>query len=103
MKVVQCNDFMRGQGYVMGVPMVMQDNTSTISLVTKGGGQYRTKYMRVRQSFVKERVDCGDVAVTHCATLKMLADVLTKPLQGQLYRIMTCGITGVPLHVTGVR
>ena len=80
MNVVQCNDFMRGQGQELGAPVIMQDNTSTITLVTKGGGQYRTKYMLVRQSFVKERVDCGDVAVTHCATLKMLADALTKPL-----------------------
>jgi hypothetical protein len=33
--------------------VVYQDNMSTISLVTKGGGKPRNKYMKVRQAVVK--------------------------------------------------
>ena len=95
MSVVQCSDFMRAQGHDIGVPQLMQDNTSTITLVTKGGGKYRSKYMKVRQEFVKERVDTGDVSVHYLSTKLMLADVLTKPLQGELYRVLTSGIIGV--------
>ena len=65
MTVIQCADFLREQGVECGVPKVYQDNTSTITLVTKGGGQYRSKYMRVRQAFVQERCDAGEVEVSY--------------------------------------
>jgi hypothetical protein len=51
--VVQCYDFMSEQGYGEIVPIILQENTSTISLITKGGGRYRNKYFRVRQAAVK--------------------------------------------------
>jgi len=95
MEVIKCADFMQSQGYDVGVPRLKQDNTSTITLVTRGGGQYRTKYLKVRQAFMKERIDDDDVAVDYLPTKQMLADMLTKPLQGELFRCMTCGITGV--------
>jgi hypothetical protein len=46
-----------GEKLMTGRLTVYQDNTSTISLVTKGGGKPRNKYMKVRQEMVKERVD----------------------------------------------
>jgi hypothetical protein len=103
MSVLQCADFMLSQGHVIGAPSVKQDNTSTISLVTKGGGQYRSKYMKVRQAFVKERVDCGEIKVEYLSTKMMLADAMTKPLQGELFRVMTSSISGMTLNATGVR
>ena len=86
--VMQCYDFMAEQGYGDQVPVVLQDNTSTISLITKGGGKYRNKYLRVRQATVKQVVDDGDMAVKYVPTGKMLADMLSKPLQGELFRSM---------------
>jgi hypothetical protein len=94
MCVVQCYDFVRAQGITCVVPEIYQDNTSTITLVTKGGGQYRTKYMRVRQAFVHERSVAGEVSVIYTPTGRMLADVLTKPLQGAVFRYLSRRITG---------
>ena len=94
MTVVQCYDFLRVQGLRCAVPRLHQDNTSTITLVTKGGGQYRTKYMRVRQCHVKELSDAGDVIISYLPTGRMLADTLTKPLQGAVFRFLTRRITG---------
>jgi hypothetical protein len=85
---MECNDFMRAQGHDMASPRVNQDNTSTISLVRTGGGKYRTKYMKVRQSFVKDLIDRGDITVEYKPTKMMLADLLTKPLQGTLFRVL---------------
>jgi hypothetical protein len=85
---------MNGQGYGESAPEIFQDNTSTISLATKGGGQIRTKYMRVRQAFVKERYDAKEIIITYLETNLMIADVLTKPLQGNLFKIMVQGLTG---------
>ena len=62
---------------------------SNISLVTKGGGKPRTKHLRVRQYRVKEKVDEGELMITYVATGSMVADLLTKPLQGALLNHMT--------------
>ena len=92
--VMQFQEFMQGQRYGVQTPEIFQDNTSTISLVTKGGGQVRTKYMRVRQAFVKERAEAKDVIINYLESGSMIADILTKPLQGNLFKVMVQGITG---------
>ena len=104
MQVLKAYEFMQSQGYGKNPPVLYQDNMSTISLVTAGGGKFRTKHMRVRREVVKEYVTNGDVRVVYRPTGQMLADSLTKPLQGTLLRGMTQGI--VCNHhrcVTGVR
>jgi hypothetical protein len=101
--VIQCADFMAAQGYGEGKVTILQDNTSTITLITKGGGKYRSKYMRVRQAVVKDQVDSGVVSVMYVHTGSMLADVLSKPLQGELFRsLVSCVLTGRRL-TTGVQ
>jgi hypothetical protein len=65
------------------VPLLYQDNQSTISIVTTGGGQARTKYMRVRGEYVKERLDAKECEIKYIKTEEMVADVLTKPLVGE--------------------
>jgi hypothetical protein len=94
LNVVQCCDFLREQGVDCGIPKVHQDNTSTITLVTKGGGQYRTKYLRVRQAFVQERFKNREAEVSYLETGLMIADTLTKPLQGAVFKFMTRRLTG---------
>jgi hypothetical protein len=94
MNVMKCYDFVIAQGRECNVPVLLQDNTSTITLVTEGGGQYRTKYMRARQAFVKERCDAGEAEIRYLPTGRMVADILTKPLQGALFRHMARRITG---------
>lgn len=101
--VNQCCDFLTGQGVQTEAPVVFQDNTSTITLVTKDGGKYRSKYMLVRRMGVREQVDRGDVTIEYMPTKSMLADALTKPLQGGLFRHMISKITGWIKDITGVR
>lgn len=92
--VDKCNCFMLAQGIKMKTPILCQDNTSTISLVTKGGGMWRNKYMRVRQESVRERVTAGDFTVEYVPTGEMVADVLTKPLHGKLFEAMRHRVRG---------
>jgi hypothetical protein len=87
--VERCHELVVEMGYNIPPPVIMQDNASTITLVTVGGGAQRTRHMRVRQHLVLERVTEGKVSVIYTPTGNMLADVLTKPLQGELYRTMT--------------
>ena len=50
------DELIKSQGYCMETPpTIMQDNQSTISLVTKGGGTTCNKHLRVTQNLVKEK------------------------------------------------
>jgi hypothetical protein len=42
----------------------------------------RTRHINIRYYFVKERVERGDIEFKYVPTDEMLADILTKPLQG---------------------
>ena len=72
----------------MLLPVIFQDNLSTITLATTNGGKYRTRHMRVRKYRLKEIFDNEEVRVEHMPTGNMIADVLTKPLQGTLFSYM---------------
>jgi hypothetical protein len=85
--VNKCDEFLCEQGYKHSdVPVILQDNMSTISLVTTGGGKPRTKHLRTRQYAVKEMIDKKEIKVMYLPTGEMIADVLTKPLQGTLLK-----------------
>jgi hypothetical protein len=63
-------------------PIIYQDSTSVITLVTQGGGVTRTRHLRNRMHLVKEAVDNEKINVRHCKTNDMIADGFTKPLEG---------------------
>jgi hypothetical protein len=65
--------------------VIFQDNKPTISIVETNGGKPRTKYMRVRIAYVTERLCTGEVTLRYIHTSKMIADLLTKPLQGESF------------------
>jgi len=46
--------------YDLDKPLILQDNTSTITLVTKGGGKMRNKTMRVKQAVILEGFQNGE-------------------------------------------
>ena len=79
-------DFLSGQGY-LNVPIYLhQDNKSTIKMLNTGESKSeRTRHVKVRYFFMKEQIDNGEIVIKHTSTHDMIADVLTKPLQGQLF------------------
>jgi hypothetical protein len=60
-------------------PTIYQDCNAVVSLVTKGGGQTRTKHLRARMNLGKEMVDQGRAEVKHICAEKMEADGFSKP------------------------
>jgi hypothetical protein len=48
----------------------------------------KTRHIGTRFFFVKERIESGEVVLEYLPTGEMVADMLTKPLQGQLFRRM---------------
>lgn len=68
--------------------MIFQDNMSTIAKVRQSeiGGNDRKEHFKKRRLLVKELVDEGKIRIKHVPARAMIADVLTKPLQGELFR-----------------
>jgi hypothetical protein len=51
-------------------PLIYQDSTSVISLVTKGGGIVRTKHLRVRMYLCREAVDEKRIRIAYIQSTK---------------------------------
>jgi hypothetical protein len=76
-------DFLLSQGQEIGPAQVWQDNMSTIALTQKGGStSERTRHINIRYYWVKDRIGSGELKVEYQPTEEMIADILTKPLQG---------------------
>jgi hypothetical protein len=63
--------------------VIFQDNRSSIIMAQKGElGSKRTKHFSVRHYFITQHINEGQVRLQHQPGTEMLADGLTKPLQG---------------------
>jgi hypothetical protein len=86
-QVIWSREFMMGQGYEMKATKINQDNKSTITMIKNGkGSSKKTRHVNIRYFWVKEKVDSGEVDISYLQSLEMVADILTKPLQGELFR-----------------
>jgi hypothetical protein len=74
------------QGYDTGPAIIYQDNLSTIQLIKNGcSNSERTRHVDIRFFFLHDRQLKGDVILKYMRTEDMIADILTKPLQGDLF------------------
>jgi hypothetical protein len=75
-------------------PILFQDCSSVVQLVTTGGGVPRTKHLRARMNAAREAIQENRVQITHCRAALMKADGFTKPLEGNEFttfaNIMLC-------------
>jgi hypothetical protein len=86
-QVIWTSEFLKLQGYRPKPSVVYQDNKSTIVMAAKGKHTgHTTRHINIRYLFVKDRMERGDVEVEYVPTTRMIADLMTKPLQGQLFR-----------------
>ena len=88
-QVVWTREFLIAQGYDVPAAIVKQDNQSTMVLANKGRStSSRTRHIGVRYFWVHDRIEHGEVVLEYLQTEDMAADILTKPLQGALFRKM---------------
>jgi hypothetical protein len=78
--------------------VLYQDNKSTILLANNGrwSSSKRTKHIKSRYFFIKDKVDQGEVSIEHQPTDMMWSDVLTKPKQGKGFRLDRSMLMNVP-------
>ena len=80
--------FLQVQGYNVVENKVFQDNQSAMLLEKNGrkSSSRRSRHINIRYFFVTDRIQSKELTVEYCPTGEMLADMFTKPLQGNLFR-----------------
>ncbi len=80
--------FLLSQGYGIIENLLLQDNRSSILLEQnrRASSGKRTRHINIRIFFITDRVDMKEISIDWCSTKKMVADYMTKPLQGSLFR-----------------
>ena len=79
-------EFLKHQGYDLQSAVLREDNQAAIHLINHGRPtSERTRHIKIRYFFIKQFVDSGELEIEYCPTDQMIADILTKPLQGDLF------------------
>ncbi len=80
--------FLKSQGYAVNDNIIFQDNKSTMLLERNGkaSSSKRMKHINIRYFFITDRISKGEVRVEWCPTAEMVADFMTKPLQGPTFK-----------------
>ena len=88
-QAIWTRNFLEQQGYNIGPATIYQDNQSAMQLAANGrSNSERTRHIHIRYYFVKDRVESGELQIKYMPTKLMIADILTKPLQGELFRAL---------------
>ncbi len=85
--IVWSRNFLKAQGYAVLDNILHQDNRSAILLEKNGkmsSGKH-TKHIVICYFFVTDRIRAGEINPKWCPTGEMIADFLTKPLQGAMF------------------
>ena len=78
-------------------PLIYEDCTAVISLVTEGRGVVRTKHLRVRMELVKQALQDNRIIIEYINTKQMLADGLTKALEGEDFIVFAESMLGTTM------
>ena len=92
--------YMEAQGYTIDTNILFQDNKSTILLATNGrqSAGKKSKHIKNKYFLVADKVDQGDLKITHEGTDTMWADYHSKPLQGSKFCTMRSKIMNSPIE-----
>ena len=87
-QILWTKNFVKAQGYKLAENTLYQDNMSSMLLEKNGrnSSSKRTKHINVRYFFITDQLSKKEVELKHCPTDQMVADYMTKALQGKLFR-----------------
>jgi hypothetical protein len=85
------------QGYGVTQNLLLQDNKSSILLERNGKASSgkRTRHINIQYFFITDRVNMKEIEIEWCPTKEMVADFMTKPLQGSHFRRLRDLIMGM--------
>jgi hypothetical protein len=87
--------FMEAQGYKPNITLA-KDNESEIIMLLNGKASCtaNSKHVAIKYFWSTDRIKRGRMKAKHCPTEKMIADYMSKPLQGSLFKIFRNVIMG---------
>lgn len=87
---------MEAQGFKIDNNILYQDNKSTMLLLNNGkrSSSQRTRAFNIRYFFLTDQIEKNHLAVEYCSTTKMVADYMSKPLQGKSFQEFRKAIMG---------
>jgi hypothetical protein len=103
---VWIQDFLNDAGYGDDISdsTVYEDNMSVIHSIRSGEtSSDRTRHIRIRKLFTKDFLESGRFKLEYCKSSDMIADILTKPLQGDLFERLRDLILGYSIPVYDMR
>ena len=75
--------------------MFFVDNMSLVHMMKNGRSiNSKSKHIHIRHFFMKQHFDNNDFKLIHCPTDLMVADILTKPLQGEKFLKLRAKLLG---------
>jgi len=87
--VIWARELLLSQGHELPPTKIHQDNQGVLSIMSGGRSpKHRTKHLDIRHFFVRDRVATGDVTLVYCPTREMVADMLTKAVNGELFQYL---------------
>ena len=98
-QILRTRLFMKAQRIKVLDNILYQDNKSAILLEKNGwaSSSKQTKHIEIRYYYVADCIEKGDLSVVWCPTKKMIADFLTKSLQGKMFQKFRDVLMGVLL------
>ena len=89
--------FLNHQGYKINNNIIFHDNKSSMLLQSNGKASSgkSMKHINIQYFFITDKISKGEVRVEWCLTKDMVADFLTKPLQGANFKRFRDLIMGV--------
>ena len=87
-QVLWMREYLLSAGLEMGPAIIYQDNQSTRST------SERSRHIKIRYFFVQHYIKAGEIKLQYLPTGRMVADILTKPLHGALFKIFADQLTG---------
>jgi hypothetical protein len=81
-------------GFTIKGVRLHQDNQSTIRLIQNNKPtSQRTKHIDIRYFFLRDRNESKNLTIVNTPTQDMVADILTKPMQGHQFSRLRATIT----------
>jgi hypothetical protein len=76
---------------------IFQDNQGVLALMRNGrSAQQRTKHLHIRYFFIIDRIAKGELELVYMPTGMMIADLMTKPVNGKLFVQLRNRLLGGP-------
>jgi hypothetical protein len=88
-RAVGAGNFLKEQGYDTFPMRIFNDNQSAIRMSEFGRPMSSsTRHMELKHFFMKDYIERKLIELAYLPTEEMVADILTKPLQGKLFRYL---------------